>query len=281
MSLSSTTDRVSYTGNGATSVYSYGCRIKAQTDLLVTKRLIASPYTETTLVLTTDYTVSGVGNSTGNITLVAGSLAATYKLFIRRVRPLTQSTIIRNDSAYYPSTIEDSFDHQIMIAQQLQDEVDRCIQLPETVAASVFNPGIPIGIVNAANKVLVVNSTGDGFDLMEATSIAAFVAQSSFSVTDGQAAADLTSMTGAGATYTSDVYQYEIIRGTTVLSTGSFSIHYRNGTWVIVLGEERYDNVSHGVTFSLSGTTTYQLRAALDVGAGNGTIKLKRHRFTA
>jgi hypothetical protein len=32
------------------------------------------------------------------------------------------------------------------------------------------------------------------------------------------------------------------------------------------------DSAEHGVTFSISGTTTGQLRAALDTGAGNGSL---------
>jgi hypothetical protein len=79
---------------------------------------------------------------------------------------------------------------------------------------------------------------------------------------------------GQSATYSSVDYDFEIIRGTTVNANGTFSLQKQNGSWRISLGPYRGD--IHGVTFTLSGTTTQQLRAALNSGAGNGTIKLSR-----
>lgn len=121
----------------------------------------------------------------------------------------------------------------------------------------------------------------------EAASAAAEEAQETFvasphNVTDGQSATNLTGETLDSADYSSAVYTYEIIRGTTVFSTGRFSLHYRDSEWRLVYpwGDNRDDDsAAHGVTFSLSGTTTAQLKAALDVGAGNGTIKLACQRF--
>lgn len=93
-------------------------------------------------------------------------------------------------------------------------------------------------------------------------------------VTDGQSATDLSGESFLSATYSSVDYDFEIIRGTTVNANGTFTLQKQNGTWRIALGPYRGD--IHGVTFTLSGTTTQQLRAALNSGAGNGTIKLSR-----
>lgn len=130
MTISSTSHRMDYTGNGATSSYSYNFRIFSDTDLLVTKRDTSD--IETTLVLNTDYTVSGAGDSNGSITLTT-ALALNNHLTIRRVRPLTQGTDIRNQGDFYPEIHEDAFDHFVMIDQQQQEEIDRAIRLPETV----------------------------------------------------------------------------------------------------------------------------------------------------
>lgn len=131
MTIASTTNRNDYVGNGAVSVYSYTFKIFAETDLLVTQR--DTDDVETTLVLTTDYTVSGVGETSGgSITLVAGNLTTGYALTIRRVRPLTQETDIRNQGDFFANTHEDQFDDSIMIAQQQQNEIDRSLQLAET-----------------------------------------------------------------------------------------------------------------------------------------------------
>lgn len=100
-------------------------------------------------------------------------------------------------------------------------------------------------------------------------------------VTDGQSATDLTSETVDGATYSSAIYECEILRGTTVLANGRIALQYVNATWRVVQGGF-LANEAHGVTFSVSQTTTVaQLRAALDSGAGNGTIKLSRRLIAA
>lgn len=98
-------------------------------------------------------------------------------------------------------------------------------------------------------------------------------------VTDAQSATALSGESWAAADYSSVDYDFEIIRGTTVNANGSFSVQDQNGTWRVALGPYRGD--VHGVTFSLSGTTTQQLLAALDTGAGNGTIKLSRRLISA
>lgn len=140
MTISSTSHRMDYTGNGATSSYSYNFRIFSDTDLLVTKRDTSN--IETTLVLNTDYTVSGAGDSNGSITLTT-VLALNNHLTIRRVRPLTQGTDIRNQGDFYAEIHEDAFDHFVMIDQQQQEEIDRSIRLPETVTGVDANMPIP------------------------------------------------------------------------------------------------------------------------------------------
>lgn len=94
-------------------------------------------------------------------------------------------------------------------------------------------------------------------------------------VTDGQAATNLSGETVDGTLYTSAIYEYEILRGTTVISNGRFSLQYLNSVWRISPGFDEGD--LSGVTFSVTQATTIaQLKAALDVGAGNGTIKTSR-----
>lgn len=106
------------------------------------------------------------------------------------------------------------------------------------------------------------------------------VTSSSYSVTDGQSATNLTGESYDGVTYSSIWFTFEVIRGTTVFANGQFSIQYRNSTWVIVQGG--YFGDQHGITFSVSQTTTVaQLKAALTSGPGNGTIKFKKMYFAA
>ena len=291
--LSSQTSKNQYTGNGAVDTYAYGFKIFDDDEIVATIRNTLGE--ETTLTKTTHYTVSGVGESTGgNVALVNGAFAwldgdgdlkSGYNLTLRRRLSLVQSTDLRNQGSYHPEDVEDQFDKQIMIDQQLQDQIDRSVKLPETIDDSDFDPNLPADIIDSSsNKVLTVNDDGDGWELKEASEVAALAGQTDHAITESQAATDLTGETLDSALYSSGVYDYEIIRGTTVFSVGRFSLHYRNSTWYFVQwSDNRDDNsVAHGVTFSLSGTTIAQLRAAVATdGAGNGTIKIKKHRFDA
>lgn len=171
--LSSTTNRTQATGNDSTAVYNYGFRIRLAADLLVTVRNIATNV-ESVLTLTTDYTVSGIGQATGSITLVnagqawmdgSGDLATGYIIVIRRVLALQQNTSIRNQSNYYASVHEDEFDTLTMMIQQLNDYIQRAVTLPETVLPTAFNPVLPS--INMAapvpGSILQVNPAGTGF----------------------------------------------------------------------------------------------------------------------
>jgi len=161
MGLSSTTSRVAYTGNNTTDTYAYTFKVFAASDLLVTKVI---GRVESTLILNTDYTVTGVGSvSGGNIVLTGGNLATGHKLVIRRVRPLTQTTDIRNQGTYYPETHENQFDKLVMQDQQQQDEINRSVKLPESVATSAFNPTLPVGTPGTLSKAPITNSTGTGW----------------------------------------------------------------------------------------------------------------------
>lgn len=100
-------------------------------------------------------------------------------------------------------------------------------------------------------------------------------------ITDGQSATDLEGETVDFDTYSSAIYDVEIIRGTTVFASGRIAIQNVNGTARVISGGF-LANEAHGVTFSVSQNgTTAQLRAALDSGAGNGTIKLSRRLIPA
>lgn len=290
MGLESLVSSIDYTASGTTPTYAYTFMIQLQTDLLVT---VASPAgVEYTLVLTTDYTVTGVGEAAGGtITLVdvnqawldsGGDLTVGWTIRLRRVCPLTQITDLRNQGPYFGADVEDAIDKSRMIDQQHQDEIDRSLKLPESVDPADFDVELPANIVGESNMILGTNDDGDGITLLEVSDVVAMGAAQTYVVVDGQAATSLPNETHAAASYTSIVYNYEIIRGTTVFSTGTFSLHYRNSVWYVAEGEERKEDAApiHGVTWSVTGTTTAQLKAALDVGAGNGTIKLKRHRFS-
>ena len=76
MSLSSVTSKIVYVGTGSTAaaakVFAYPFKIFAATDLVVTEYNVTTS-AETVKTLTTDYDVSGVGESTGGNVTLTGS----------------------------------------------------------------------------------------------------------------------------------------------------------------------------------------------------------------
>lgn len=168
MTLASAVNRVSYLGASSTHVFSYTFRVFDEDHLLVTVKDTSD--VETTLTITTDYTVSGVGDSGGgSVTLVnssqawltAGELTTGYTIVIRRVLPITQETDIRNQGDFFPESHEDEFDKLTMVDQQQQDAISRSLTLPETLSSSDVDTTLPIP---SAGLALGWNATEDGLE---------------------------------------------------------------------------------------------------------------------
>ncbi|MDB4871958.1 MAG: hypothetical protein JWL97_2962 [Gemmatimonadales bacterium] len=120
---------MSYPGTGTTGPFAYPFRIFAAVDLLVTKRTALNA--EITLANIADYTVSGVGDLTGNVTPTV-AVAVGETLVIRRKTLLGQPVSVRNNSAYYASVHEDEFDRLSMQILSLQDQLDRSFGVSES-----------------------------------------------------------------------------------------------------------------------------------------------------
>lgn len=154
MTVSSIVNKSTYTGTGSLAEYAYGFRIFAATDLVVVET--DADGVETTLELNVDYSVSGVGEETGTITL-GSNLTAGHILTIRRIRPLLQETDIRNQGAFFPDIHEDALDHQIMVDQQQQDDLDRSLKLPEAETGPITLPSES----ERASKFLAFDADGE------------------------------------------------------------------------------------------------------------------------
>lgn len=129
MTVSTTTSKVSNVGDGLTP-FPVTFAFYADTDLEVIERTIATG-AETTKTLTTDYTVSGGGGSTGTVTPVA-SVPASVEWHIRRALPKTQGTALPVAGALPSGNVEEMADRAVMLIQQLQEELDRCLKFPKS-----------------------------------------------------------------------------------------------------------------------------------------------------
>jgi len=130
MTIATTGSRIQYSGNDSTTVFPYNFKITDEDQLEVI--LTDANGTDTTQTITTHYSVSDVGEATGgNVTMVTPP-ATGETLTIRRVLDLLQSTDLQNQGPFAAQTHEDAFDEHVMMIQQLQEEIDRCVQLGVT-----------------------------------------------------------------------------------------------------------------------------------------------------
>lgn len=308
MSLSNVTVRQTFTGDGSTTAFAIPFAMIQDDSSEVkvyTRDNSTDPATVTLKTENTDYTLTGATSIDTFHTTVTFSVAPAsgIKVILIRQLTLTQPLDATANGSFRLVDHEEIYDRLAALIQQLDEKSKRGlhfnitsptsnIELPEPVADQVIGwnaAGTALELKSAddlmdlAGALLVANNLSDLGSVSTALTnlgISPLSTQVSHNVTDGQAATNLTGETTDGATYSSVMYEYECKRGTTVLATGYFSLHYKNSTWEFVDGGYRGD--THGLTFSISqASSTVQLRVALDSGAGNGTIKLKKHRFTA
>lgn len=138
MTIASETRRSGpYNGNGSTTVFAYGFRIVDEAHLEVVK--LGTDGTETILTITTDYTVSGVGDSGGgSITMTAAPATGETITIIRKV-PLTQEIDLQNQGPYLAEVIEDGLDLAVMRDQELQEQIDRAPKIPVSTDPNVLD----------------------------------------------------------------------------------------------------------------------------------------------
>nr|BAR28447.1 putative tail fiber [uncultured Mediterranean phage uvMED] len=159
MTISSTTVKNSYSGNGSNDTFVYGFKIFANTDLQVIIRSAAG--TETTKTLTTHYTVTGVGSASGgNVVFTSGNIpTATETVVLIRNVPQTQAIDYIANDPFPAETHEEGLDRATMTTQQVQEELNRSIKLSRT--NTMTSTEFTVGATERANKILAFDSAGE------------------------------------------------------------------------------------------------------------------------
>ncbi len=157
MTVSSSTNRASYSGNGSTTVFAYGFKIFDQDDLTVILR--AADGTETTQTITTHYTVSGVGSVSGGNVTFGTAPASGVTVVILREQPLTQGLDLVANDPFPSASFEDQLDKLTFMIQQHDEELGRAIKASKTntITGSEFT----ISATDRANKIFAFDSSGD------------------------------------------------------------------------------------------------------------------------
>jgi hypothetical protein len=157
MAVSSTTNKVSYSGNGSTTVFAYTFKIFADGDLDVYIR--SSTGTETLKTLTTDYTVSNAGVDGGGNVTFGTAPASGETVVIQRKLALTQGTDYVENDPFPAESHEEALDRLTFITQQMQEELDRSIKA--SVTNTISSTEFAISAADRANKIFAFDGSGD------------------------------------------------------------------------------------------------------------------------
>lgn len=161
--VSTTTSRNTFSGNGVTTVFPLGFQFFEASSLIVT--LVQADGTEVPKTLTTDYTVSGGDGETGSVTTVSFTPATGEELVVERDEPALQGTDYVNNDTFNAETTERRLDRIVMAIQRLGDTFARALVI--TVGDDVsFSPNLPT-TVGQTLKFLRVNSAETALEWAE------------------------------------------------------------------------------------------------------------------
>lgn len=158
MTISTTESRISYNGNGVTTVFSFPYRFLANGDLVVLS--VSSTGVETTKALTTDYTLTGAGDDAGGSVTMLVAPASGTRLIIYRDTAITQETDYISGDPFPAETHERALDRLTMIAQEIGSDADRSIKVPVGDSSSLTT--VLPAAANRLDKFIVFDSvTGE------------------------------------------------------------------------------------------------------------------------
>ena len=157
MTVSSSTNRASYSGNGTLTTFAYGFKIFDQDELTVILR--SSDGTETVQTITTNYTVTGVAAAGGGNVVFGTAPASGVTIVILRELDLDQGLDLVPNDPFPAQSLEDSLDKLTFMVQQHNEELGRTIKASRTnvLAGSEFT----ISAADRANKVFSFDGSGD------------------------------------------------------------------------------------------------------------------------
>ncbi len=160
MTISSTTTKNSYSGNGSATAFNYTFFIPTNTDIQVIVR--SSTGTETVKsegTGSTNYSISGVGSSSGGTVTFVTAPTSSETVVLRRNTAKTQATDYVANDPFPAESHESALDKLTIIGQDLQEQVDRSIKLSRT--NTMTSTEFTVGSTDRANKILAFDSSGE------------------------------------------------------------------------------------------------------------------------
>ena len=271
MTISSTSNRKEYAGNGSTTAFATSPVVFFdETDLEVYK-VVTSTGVATLQTLTTDYTVSGGSGSAGTVTaVVAPTSLETY--VIVRTMPLTQAVDFVNNEATDAEVAEDALDKLTLIGQQLSAKIDRSFTLADSDVSGASTE-IP---TPAASKLIGWDPAGLALANYAASSIVDTIVPTAFAETL------LGDTTAAGARATLDAQEDVLttIGDSVVATTAGAAARLAAAATVAAHATTMNPWGARHVTLSGSAVTFTDMADAPYVGASVMLTMNAAHTFT-
>lgn len=135
MTVSTTSSRIVFSGNGSNTSFPAGFRVDQAADLVVT---FTDANGNDTVLTTGQYTTDGQFGSVypngPTVTYNPGGtpIASGTKLTLQRVIATTQPTQLNNQGALWPAVVEAAFDRVVMIVQGFIDAANRALRIAAT-----------------------------------------------------------------------------------------------------------------------------------------------------
>lgn len=198
--ISTTTNRVSYTGDGSSAVFSFPYEFFAQSDLNV-YLYNSSAQTSALQTLNTNYTVGGTANlqgvyTAGGTVIFNSAVPTTHLVVITRNPSQVQNYQLLQNGNINSTALVQQLDYMTLLIQRLQDQATRSLHLAEG-HGTTFDPTLPSPCIVACS-VIMVNSSATGY-AVGPTADQIYNAQSSAISAGISAANALSSANSAGA----------------------------------------------------------------------------------
>lgn len=165
MTVETTTNVAIHTGNGVADTFPFSFKVLDVDHLTVERRVLATGLVDKTYTAE-EFSVTGIGDNDGEVTLTDGPLEATYQIIITRTVPYKQEVDIVNQGGFYPDTVERQLDDIVMQVQQIAELAGRTIRFakgesPAELGAAAARAGYYLTFDAEGNPAF---STGPGSD---------------------------------------------------------------------------------------------------------------------
>lgn len=285
MSFTNTTVQNNFIADGVTDTFAIPFSMLANNpDWIKVYQASNSTFAETLFTRGVQYDLSPDNVNPVNVVFKPAYIpaAANGRVIIAREIPITQAASFTNTGPFQKENYEKAIDKFMMIVAQINEKLSRTVPFAKN---QLLSGSEIVGIPSAGKLMQWKDSLGniesselsapDIISYAEAAEAAAAEAQqygsgvTPFAFTNNMAATAVTGETGASTAVRARIYEVICVRGTLV-AVYRFVVVWNSVSWQLIpLG---FDGDDCGLSFTLTGTTTYALNLATTNATNGGNI---------